>query len=368
MTEFSLTDGEWGAIYSLGTTTSAVVMLFAGVLSDRFRARSLAAVFLIFLSLSCIFMGLNRSLWALPLAIFALRFTGQGMLSHIAVVAISRWFSAARGKALAVSTLGFAFGEAALPLLFVSLLAFVSWRSLWVLAAVIPLAILPVLLILLRRERTPRSIARDDGAVGMHAKHWTRGDTLGHWLFWVLIPTMTAPGIFSTALFFQQVHLSATKGWDHAGFVALFPIYTLSAIASMFVFGIAVDRIGCRRLLAWYQIPLALSYLVFGLGSSLYSAALGFIFLGMMQGGGSTVFGAFWPEFYGSRNLGSIKALATALMVFGSALGPGITGLLIDYGYPFQDQMIGYSIYILAACGLTFVAMQRVKKELIAAA
>lgn len=363
MAEFNLSDGQWGWYYSLGTTASAIVMLYGGILSDRFRARTLASVVLLFLALSCLLMANLPGIWALPFVIFALRFTGQGMLSHIAVVAVARWFSAARGKALAISTLGFSAGEAFLPLTFVSLLTFTSWRSLWALAALGALFLIPIILWLLNKERTPRSIADGQTTTGMLRRHWSRKDALSHWLFWMVAPMMMAPGIFSTALFFQQVHLTASKGWDHAHFVALFPLYTVTTILSMFVYGWAIDRIGCKRLVAWFQIPMVLAYLVIGFGETIFAAAFGFFLMGLMHGGAATVFGAFWPEIYGTRHLGAVKSLATSLMVFGSALGPGITGLLIDYGIPFHNQMLGYAVVIFAACCLTHLAMRWVEQS-----
>jgi MFS family permease len=368
MEEFQLTDGQWGGIYSLGTSASAVVMLYGGTLSDRFRARTLASVVLVLLAAACLFVANIPGAWALPIAIFALRFTGQGMMSHISVVAIARWFSRARGKALAIAGLGFSVGEAMLPILFVSLLTVTPWRSLWVVVAVISLMLIPVLLILLKSERTPQSIAEGPSATGMDGKHWDRRATLGHWLFWALIPLITAPGIFSTALFFQQVHLAETKGWTHAHFVSLFPLYTITTITAMFVYGFAIDRFGCRRLMGWFLAPMMGAYLVFGFGNSLGSAALGFVLMGSMQGGAATLFGAFWPEFYGTKSLGSVKSLATSLMVFGSALGPGLTGALIDFGIEFQDQMIGYAVYMLAVCVLTHIAMRKVASAMPATA
>ncbi len=364
MAEFGLSDGEWGGIYSIGTTASALVMLYGGILSDRFRARTLASAVLALLACACLFMSAIPGAWALPFAIFALRFTGQGMLSHIAVVAIARWFARARGKALAISTLGFSLGEALLPIIFVSLLTIAPWRSLWMVAAVSSLLMIPVLQVLLKKERTPQSISKAQNMVGMLGKHWTRHDALSHWLFWMIVPTMMAPGIFSTALMFQQVHLSASKGWEHAHFVALLPFYTVTTVGAMFAYGWAIDRFGCRRLIAWFQVPMALAYVIFGLGDSLAAAAVGFFLMGLMQGGAATLFGAFWPEFYGTANLGSVKSLATSLMVFGSALGPGVTGALIDLGIPFHNQMVGYSIYILSACLLTHLAMRWAKPAL----
>ncbi len=359
MAGFHLTDGQWGAIYSLGTTASAIVMLFAGTLSDRLRARTLASAVLLLMAGACLLMANVSAVWALPVAVFALRFTGQGMLSHISVVAIARWYSATRGKALAVANLGLSLGEALLPFGFVAMLAYVSWQTLWLVAAVGALALIPPLRILLKRERTPQSIVAEQNVTGMNGHHWSRRDVLSHWLFWALIPAITAPGIFSTALFFQQVHLSQSKGWEHTHFVALFPVYTTTLMIGLFAYGWAIDRIGCLRLFAMFQVPMALAYLAMGLGGSLVWAAVGFFLLGLMQGGGSTLFGAIWPELYGTRHLGAIKALAAALMVFGSAIGPGMTGALIDLGIPFQDQMVGFAAYILVVCFLTWLAMRR---------
>jgi len=366
MDTFQLTNGEWGGIYTLGTTASALLMLYGGTLSDRFRARTLSAIVLGLLALACLFMAVNSLVWLLPVVIFTLRFTGQGMLSHVSIVSIARWFSAARGKALAISALGFSVGESLLPILFVSLLAVLPWRGLWVLAAGFTVILIPVMLILLKTERTPQSLAESSESLGMNGRHWTRPETIRHWLFWMILPTMTAPAIFSTSLYFQQVHLTATKGWDHAGFVALFPIYSITTILMNFVYGAALDRFGTGRLLAVFQVPMALAYFSFGFGTTLSAAALGFFLMGLMQGG-ATLWGAFWAEYYGTKHLGAVKSLAMALMVFGSAIGPGITGALIDLGIPFHQQMVYFGVYILCACGLTHIAMRRAMPAIAAA-
>ena len=157
--EFGLGLGDWGLIYTVGTGASAVVMVWAGGLTDRFRARTLAVVVLSMLALACVAMSLATSVVVLTGVIFLLRFTGQGMTAHVAIVAMSRWFVATRGRALSIATMGFALGEAFLPLIFVALLATAEWRMLWLAAAVIVLVGLGVVLLLLRTERTPQSVA-----------------------------------------------------------------------------------------------------------------------------------------------------------------------------------------------------------------
>jgi len=76
------------------------------------------------------------------------------------------------------------------------------------------------------------------------------------------------------------------------------------------------------------------------------------VIMSLTIGANSTVPSAFWAEFYGTRHLGSIKAMTTAVMVLGSAIGPGLTGVLIDYGIAFDNQMIGIAVYFIFASGM----------------
>ncbi|WP_370251031.1 nitrate/nitrite transporter [Nioella sp.] len=364
MESFSLTDGEWGLIYSAGTTASAVVMVWSGVLTDRFRVRTLGALVLVGLAAACLFMAFNPFAALLPLSIFLLRFTGQGMTSHIAVVAMARWFVASRGKALAIASGGFALGEALLPMIFVWAMTLTDWRNLWIVAALFILSMVPLMQRLLRQERTPQSLAEGDVATGMGGRHWTRGQMLCHPLFWFVLPSVLGPSAFITAMFFQQVHLAEVKGWSHVSLVALFPLYTIIATLFMLVTGWALDRFGTARLMPFYQLPLALGFLVMSQAGGLWAAALGFGLLAMSVGANGTLPSAFWAEFYGTRHLGGIKSIATAAMVLGSAIGPAISGLLIDRGISFPDQMGAISLWFVMASGLLWFGVSTAARTL----
>ncbi|WP_294614540.1 MFS transporter, partial [uncultured Roseovarius sp.] len=286
---FALSHGQWGGIYTLGTTASALVMVWAGGLTDRFRVRALAPVILVMMTGACVFMALNPVWWLLPVVIFSLRFTGQGMMSHIAVVAMARWFVAARGKALSVATLGFAIGEAFLPLIFVSLLLVYDWRMLWILAAVVAILGIPLLMLLLRRERTPQSWAQTSQSLGMEERHWTRRQTLGHFLFWFMVPALLGPSAFNTAFFFHQVHFAEIKAISHVELVAMFPIYTGVGIGAMILSGWALDRLGTARLLPFMQIPMVAAFVLFAFANGPGMVLLGFVFLALTTGANSTL-------------------------------------------------------------------------------
>ena len=342
---FKLSHGAWGAMYGLGTAVSAVVMVWSGGLTDRYRARSLGALVLGLLALSCFAMALNPFVVLLPIVIFALRLTGQGMTSHIAIVAMARWFVATRGRALSVATLGFSLGEAALPITFVALMTVFDWRVLWVLAGLIALLGIPILSQLLKEERTPQSMAATDDTVGMNGRHWTRNQALTHPLFWLMMPAVAGISAFGTAFFFHQAHYAVTNGWSHLSLVALFPVYTGVAVLAMILSGVALDRFGTARLLPFYQVPLIAAFLCFALTDHLGTVAVGLVFFALSTGAHATLPIAFWAEFYGTRHIGSIKAAAAAAMVLGSAIGPLVTGMLIDAGMSLDAQYVWVAGY-----------------------
>lgn len=363
-TDFGLSDGQWGGIYTIGTTMSAIAMVWAGVLTDRFRVRALAVAVMIGLALACVAMAVNTSWILLVLVIFALRLTGQGMMSQLGAVAMVRWFVATRGKALSLASMGFAAGQAILPVVFVALFAVFHWRSLWVLAAVLVLLTIPLIVILLRRERTPQSMADEAQIAGMYGRHWTRGEMLRSGLFLLMIPMIVGPSAWGTALFFQQVHLTEVKGWELVAYVALMPIYTVSSIIATFVSGWAIDRFGVSRIVPIQMLPFALSFAVLAYADTIFMAGVGLVIFGVGQGLQSTGSSSFWPEYYGTRHIGSIKSVAAALMVFGSAIGPGITGAFIDLGIDFPDQMLPIAIYYTLAAGLATIGIIRYRPTL----
>lgn len=360
---FGLSNGQWGGLYSLATTASALVMVWTGVLTDRYRVRALGQYTLFGLALACVAMAAVPSVLVLTLIIFALRFTGQGMTSHIAVVAMARWFSATRGKALAIARLGYTSGEAFLPLIFVALLGVFSWRSLWLVAAVGAVVSIPLLRALLRRERIPSEQTGTHASLGMGGRHWTRREMLHHRLFWCAMPLVVGLSVFGTALFFHQVHLVEVKGWALLDYVALFPLFSGVSFVFMLISGIAVDRFGTARLIPWILLPCVAGFALLSLAGTLAAAAVALSLIAVSVGCMGTVPAAFWAEYYGTRHLGSIKALAAAAMVFGSAIGPALTGALIDLGHDFPSQMVGIAVYFVFASATIGFGVRSVRHQ-----
>lgn len=340
---YGLSNGDWGLLYMIATSASAMAMVFAGGLADLFRVRTLGIAVVLALGVACIAMSVNTTVAGLVLVIFALRFFGQGMASHMVVVSMTRWFVAARGRALAVAGMGFMLGEATLPLIMVWLKSITEWRSLWLWFAVICVILAVILYRLLRLERTPQSAANDTAATGLLSKHWTRSMALRHPLFWLMVPAIVFFSAFGTAFWFHQVHFAEVKGYSHLALVAVFPLGTIALAISTIIYGWAIDRFGVVRLMPLYILPYVAAFCLHWYAPNLIWTAVAVILMGISGGGNATILSACWAGFYGTRFIGSIKASAAALMVLGSAIGPGLSGLLIDAGVGIEIQMLGYA-------------------------
>jgi MFS family permease len=365
---YGLSDGGWGGIYTLSTLISAALLIQAGGLADTVPMRRLTLMVLGLYILVALGMALNRSVVMLIVLVAGLRFCGQGMLSHVGITAMGRWFHAHRGRAVAVAGLGYSLGEALLPSLTIALAASIGWRAGWgVVAAVIALGFAPLLMWLLNESRRPRGTAEVALSTGLGGRHWQRREVLGHWLFWALLPGILAPNFIGTAAFFHQVHVSEVKDWPLAMMARGYPAYAAVTVISSLTCGWLADRFGPQTLLPFYLLPMGLGMILIAPGglsgdnAGAWHAMMAC--MGLTQGGSAMLLGALWPALYGTRHLGAVKALATAAMVFATALGPGVTGMLIDLGLSFPEQGWIWALWCLAASGLFMAVRMRLRRE-----
>lgn len=363
--EYGLTNGQWGALYTGATLLSAAVLLSRGALADTMRLSRLAPLTALLFAGAAALMALGNSVWLLALAVFLLRFCGQGMLSHISITAMGRWFVATRGRAVAIAGLGHPLGEALLPLPFVLALGALGWRATWGLtAAVILCVVLPLLLLLLAQDRAPLGSAGAAAAHGIGGRHWDRRAALGHWLFPALIPLLLTPGFIGTVVFFHQVHVSEVKGWTLTQMAPGYAAFAGMTVATSLVAGWACDRFGPHRLLPVALLPMAAAMFLIGPAASPWVWVLALGIMALTQGMSGAMWGALLPAVYGTGHLGSVRALSAAIMVLSTAIGPGITGALIDAGVPFPQQGAGLGLWCLLVAAVMVPVSRRISGEL----
>jgi len=349
--EFNLSSGEFGTLYSLGTLASAGLLVIGGRLIDRWPLVLFASTVLCGLAFACLAMSAAESAAAVAVAVFGLRFFGQGLTSHASLTAMARYFERERGRAVAIAALGYPLGEAMFPPLVVALLAGIPWRMIWVgAAAALLLAALPLTIRLLKGHGARDAALKAAGP--SQAGSATLGQVLRDRQFWLRIPALLAPSFISTGIVFHQVYIASTKGWPMTLMAGSFSLYALANVGSVMAAGVLVDRFSARRLVAFFLAPLVLACLVLASSDAPYIAPAFFALLGVGSGFTTAILGTLWAELYGVAHLGAIRAFAQAAMVFSTGLAPACMGLLIDAGVGIETIALGCALYCLGVSAL----------------
>lgn len=361
--KFNLTDGEFGGIYMIATIGSALTLPFLGRVLDHMPGWQVARFVIPCLALACLAIAFAPSLILLVAAIFALRLFGQGMMTHTAYTEIGRWYVANRGRATSLIVPGHQAGEALLPISFTVVAVTLGWQAGWMIAAALLIVFaLPMMLRLWREERAPQSSDPDLESARL-GPDMTVAQVASDPIFYALLTGVLAPPFIGTTIFFHQDYLIELRGYNALAFAAAFPIMAITTVIFSLVSGALIDRYGAIRLLPFFLIPLCLATLAVGMLTPLWGIYAFMFLVGLSYGFTATLVGALWPEVYGVRNLGSVRAIAVAASVAATAIGPGLTGYLIDRGTSLPTQMIYLSAWCAGACVILAVTAPLILKR-----
>ena len=357
----SITHGQFGSIFASATLLSSLVLVWIGKKIDDVNILKFASYVIIFLSISCFIFSKISSVIFLFIGIFLMRLAGQGLTTHTATTTISRYFEKNRGRALSTCWLGLSLAEFTMPVLIVFLLTFIEWRDIWISISILIIIVLPVTAYTL--VRNVRLDTREDSSkkdeTRRETKQWKRIEVLKDYRFYVICMTMLAMPWIATGTFVYQSFISTSKGWGPYVIAQSFMAYSIFSVITLFVSGFLIDKFSSRRLLIYMNIPLLMATVVLFYFDSSFSS---FIFLGLIgiSNGLANVLGSStWAEIYGVKYIGSIKALTTALMVFSTAFGTALFGILIDNGLSIEQIAIISGVYILCSIILLFLVRNK---------
>ncbi len=353
----SITHGQFGTIYASATLLSSLVIIWVGKKIDDIDVFKFGTLVTLLLSFSCYFFSKVSSITFLFVAIFLMRFSGQGLMSHTATTTISRYFTKSRGKALSTGWFGLSTAEFILPVFMIYLLTFMEWRSIWINISFLIL-FLPIISYLLIKniKLDSREIDNNKNTRNIKIKNWKRIEVIKDYRFYIVCANMLAMPWIATGIFVYQSFILSSKNWGPYVIAQSFMAYSILSVITLFIAGFLIDKFSSRKLLIYMNLPFLLSlFLIIIFDNPIVS----FLFLGLIgiSNGLANVLGSStWAEVYGVKHIGSIKALTTALMVFSTAFGTAVFGLLIDKGFSIEQiSMISGTYIFLALVALIFV-------------
>ena len=347
----SITHGQFGSIYASATLLSSFILIWVGKKIDDIDISKFAFFVIVLLAFSCFFFSKIASIMFLFFAILLMRFSGQGMMSHTATTTISRYFTKSRGKALSTAWFGLSSAEFILPVLTIYLLTFIDWRNIWIIISLIVIGFLPLASFILVKKLNfeSRETSDDSDKSVENIKSWKRSEVIKDYRFYILGANMLAMPWITTGIFVYQSFILSSKNWGPFVIAKSFMAYSILSVITLFISGFLIDKFTSRKILMYMNLPLLLSSIVIIFFND---PNISFLFLGLIgiSNGLANVLGSStWAEIYGVRYIGSIKALTTALMVFSTAFGTALYGLLIDRGYSIEQIATVSATYISIA-------------------
>lgn len=351
----NLSNGEFGAYYSLATILSAISLIWVGKLIDSIELRKYVVTIVVGLSLTCLIVSSIVNTYMLFIGLYFLRLFGQGLMGHTSRTTMARYFDKDRGKALAVSSYGHAFGEIFYPTIAVILIGVIGWRLTWVTSSVFIIVFFGLGLWYLLKSHSLRHQNFLNNQKKNEEKIWKRRDVLRDLKFYLYLPSSLLMSFAVTGFFFHQVYIAPFKEWDLNLIAIGLIFYAFFSILGSTIAGLLVDKYNARKIMPYFLIPylLILIFLMYLKGPLILFAYMSVV--GLTQAVGENLSGSLWAELYGVNNLGSIKALMSFFGILASAASPFLFGIVLDQGDTLNLLILGTVILIIIFSFLSYL-------------
>ena len=360
--ELSITHGQFGSIYASATLTSSFILIWLGKKIDDISISKFAFLVILLLAFSCFFFSKISTVPILFIAILLMRFSGQGMMSHTATTTISRFFTKSRGKALSTGWFGLSTAEFILPVLMIYLLSIIDWKNIWLIISICILIFLPITSYFLTKDLNFDSREKSDNetSTDTNYKQWKRVEVIKDYRFYILCANMLAMPSIATGTFVYQSFILSSKNWGPYIIAQSFMVYSILSVLTLMLSGFLIDKFTSRKILIFMNIPLFFAAVVLFSFNQPFSSFILFGLIGISNGLCNVLGSSTWAEIYGVKHIGSIKALTTALMVFATASGTAIFGVLIDKGYSIEQ----ISLFSLGYISISIVSLFLIREKL----
>ena len=360
--DFMVRDFGWSrAQVTSGNALSKLVVgpLFgfaAGWFVDRFGPRRLMIVGILMAGTALIGLGSIHSLAGFYFFYLfnAIGYVFGGPLPN--QVLLSRWFSAARGRAMGFAYLGIGLGGALVAPVAVRLVSAFGWQgALKALGIAIVVIALPLALFVKESPESvgssPKPAARAAGDASIPVRDMLRRPAF----YLLMIGSMCSIAAVGGATQHLKLYLSLDHGYTQGAAAAVASLYLGASLVGRLLMGWLADRWPKKRvmLLIYLLVAAAIPILLY---ASTPKAVTAFaIIFGIGLGGEYMVIPLMAAELFGTRVLGRAMGIVLAADGVAEALAPVLVGRLHDLS---GSYVTGFSVLIgFAITGAIAIAL-----------
>jgi MFS family permease len=365
--EFGWSRSTISSLYSMATLVSGVLLFLMGRQIDRHGQKKMSITVAGLLGLTCIWMSFVSSMPMLFIGFFASRFLGQGSMTLIPSTLVPNWFARRRPLAFSLMSIGGVVGSSILPPVNSMLIAQIGWRPVWRFwAAAFWIIYIPLVLAFLYNQPAELglSITGEDkkasGASGSVVKFkdvpsWTLKEAFRTRSFWGMLYSQLLLPMVVTGLTFHFISIMAQRSIQASQAAYVLSLLALVSFPTTLFAGWILGKIKIHHAALLVSVLMGSALAVLLLSDSYPGAIVFTVLIGSAMGLQTVWGGLVWPQYFGTRYLGSIRSLAMTMTVIGSAVGPIPLGFIYDRTGNYQTALL--SMVVLCVLGVISASM-----------
>jgi sugar phosphate permease len=365
--EFGWTRSTISTTYSLATMTSGLLLFWVGRQIDRFGQKTVTLVVAALLALTCIWLSLVNGLPMLFFGFLASRYLGQGSMTLLPATLLPNWFAHRRPLAFSLMSVGGVVGSTFLPPLNRYLIDTIGWRTVWRIWAIAFAAIfIPLVAIFMQNH--PRDVGLttageqrqkpNAGAVPARFQDvpsWTLKEAIRTRAYWGMLYSQLLLPLIVTGLTFHFISIMKIRSISPDQAAYLISLLAVVSFPTTLFAGWILSKVKIHHTAMAISLFMGAALTILLLTKGLPGAIVLTILLGSAMGLQTVWGGLVWPNYFGTRYLGSIRSLAMSATVLGSAFGPIPLGFAFDLTGSYHIALVG--MIGLAALGILAAAL-----------
>jgi len=342
LAEFGWSRATMSGAFALSMIIHGVLGIFMGKITDKIGPRVVIATCGFFLGSGYLLMSQIHSIWQLYLfygVIIGIGISG-GWVCLLSTIA--RWFNLRRSTMSGIVLSGTGVGSLIIPPVATWLIDTYSWRTAFVLLALVLLVIVFLAALLLKKDPSKMGLLPygETNQPKNGVKHIAEGYTLKESSrtpqFWLACSAFACLGF---AMFMVNVHIipQVTElGYSAATAATVLSVAGAASIFGRILMGHFADKLGNRKVMIFGFILLAISLFWLISSRELWALYLFSVIFGYAYGGVGASESPLIAWLFGLKSHGLIFGISDFFFTAGASIGPVLAGYIFDLTNNYQ--------------------------------
>lgn len=363
-------------IYSGATLAAGLLMFIVGTSVDKYGQRKISLVVSILLAGACIWNSYVISPWMLFIGFFLIRLLGQGSMTLIPNTLIPQWFIKQRGRAFSFMMIGGFISSTMYPPLNAWLITEFGWEVTWrILGISILVIFVPLAYFFMKNKPEDIGLMPDNAGntekvdaskVKKEDVSWTLREAARTRQFWLMLLCVSIPAMINTGVTFHLVSIVSTSGLGIGTAAFILSLMALVGFPITMLAGFLLEKVKVNYMFAFVFVGQFIFLIILFFTQSFTWAVIFGVIWGFTGGLERICISVVFPDYFGRGYIGSIKSIATTVMVVGSAFGPLPFGIAFDYFGSYNEIILVSLLFPVLGVTACLLSPKPVKKTAIA--